>query len=141
MSEAADCVFCAIVAGERSAHVVYEDDDTVAFLDINAVDDGHTLVVPREHHESLAALPTETAGRLFQTARRVAGALVEAFGPAGYNVMHSTGAAAGQDVPHVHLHVIPREPDDDLAFAPARRRITEEEGDRVAARLREAIED
>lgn len=136
-----DCVFCAIVDGERSAHRVHEDDHTVAFLDINAVGDGHTLVVPRAHRESLTELDPETAGALFRSARAVAQALEEAFDPAGYNVIHSTGAAAGQDVAHAHLHVIPREPEDDFMFAPPRRRITEAEGDRIATELRDALEE
>jgi histidine triad (HIT) family protein len=141
MSEdsATDCVFCGIVAGDRPAHLVHETDHAVAFLDVNAVGDGHTLVVPRAHHERFTALSPETAGATFRAARTVAEALVEAFDPAGYNVIHSTGAAAGQDVAHAHVHVIPRAPDDDVRFAPPRRRLSEAEGDRIAAQLRRAL--
>jgi histidine triad (HIT) family protein len=134
-----DCPFCQIVAGEQSAHRVLETDDTLAFLDINAVAEGHTLVVPRAHVESLLAADTDTTTSVFESARRVGTALDETLDPDGINLFQSTGEAAGQDVFHFHVHVIPRWADDEIHFAPARERIDPEHGAAVASRLREAL--
>jgi len=134
-----DCVFCRIVAGEESAHVVHEDDETLAFLDINAAAEGHTLVVPKAHHRTLTDLDHETTGQLFVTARDVAGAIEESLEPHGLSLFQSNGVAAGQDVFHVHVHVLPRWNDDSFGFAPPRRRLDPETGDRIAAEIRDAL--
>lgn len=131
----ADCVFCRIVAGDEPAYLVHEDPTTMAFLDINAVATGHTLVIPRDHAPTLTDLDPSGTGALFDTVRQVAAAIERALEPDGINAFHSSGAAAGQDVPHAHVHVIPRYEDDGITFAPSRHRVTEEEGDRIASRL------
>jgi diadenosine tetraphosphate (Ap4A) HIT family hydrolase len=103
------CIFCRIVAGTAPASVVYQDDDVVAFMDIQPVNAGHVLVVPKRHAEGLAELDARVGGRLFQVAQRVAGALGAAdVKREGVNLHLADGAAAGQEVFHVHLHVIPR---------------------------------
>lgn len=112
-----DCPFCAIVASEAPASVVFEDDESVAFLDIAPANPGHTLVVPREHASGLADLSESTGGRLFRAGMRVAAALRSAFDPDGTNLLLADGEAAGQEVFHVHLHVVPRHEDDDVVFA------------------------
>lgn len=111
-----DCPFCAIVAGEAPASVVAEDEATLAFLDIEPSNPGHALVVPREHASGLADLPEQTGGRLFRVGMRVASALRSAVDPDGVNLFLADGEAAGQEVFHVHLHVLPRHEDDDVAF-------------------------
>ncbi|PSQ19162.1 HIT family protein [Halobacteriales archaeon QS_8_69_26] len=130
-----DCVFCRIVADEEPAYVVDYDALTVSFLDINAVALGHTLVIPRAHVETLTGMNASQTGALFNSVRQVAGAVQRALDADGFNAFHSSGAAAGQDVFHAHVHVIPRYEDDDISFAPPRHRLTEKEGKRVAERI------
>lgn len=105
---AEDCVFCAIAAGTAPAEIVYADDVTMAFLDVAPLARGHLLVIPRRHVVNLWDLPDDQAGPLMETTVRMAGAVNTAFHPGGINLFHSTGAAAGQSVFHVHVHVVPR---------------------------------
>lgn len=133
-----DCTFCRIVDGEESAYVVHEDEATMAFLDINAVVEGHTLVVPKAHHRTLTDMDPDEVGRLFASTREVAAAVEAAIEPDGLSLFQSNGAAAGQDVFHVHVHLVPRWGDDDVRLAPSRHRIDPEEGNRVAGEIRDA---
>jgi histidine triad (HIT) family protein len=110
----ADCVFCAIVAGEAPAEVIFEDEDAVAFLDIAPATEGHTLVVPREHYVDLFDIGLERAGRLMTSAVEVAAILRSALGVEAMNLMHASGAAAWQHVYHFHLHLVPRRSVDEL---------------------------
>jgi len=105
----APCVFCKIIAGQLPSNVIYADDQVVAFLDIRPVNPGHTLVVPRFHAASLAELKPELGGRLFQVAMHVAAALRRSgLQCEGVNVYLADGKVAFQEVPHIHIHVIPR---------------------------------
>lgn len=103
-----DCIFCAIIAEEIPGHVVYEDDETFAFLDANPLARGHTLVVPREHHDHVQDMPAETAEAVFATMHRLVPAIEEAVGADATTVGFNNGSAAGQEVGHVHGHVVPR---------------------------------
>ncbi len=104
-----ECVFCAIVAGQAPASVVYEDEQVLAFMDIRPVTSGHLLVIPRRHAADLAELDPETGGRIFQVAMGLAAAVRRSGVPCeGVNLYLADGVAAGQDVLHVHLHVVPR---------------------------------
>jgi histidine triad (HIT) family protein len=104
-----DCVFCEIVAGRLPAHVVHEDDRVLAFLDIHPLTPGHTLIIPKRHVPFLADLDQETADRLFSVTLQVAAALrASDLQCEGVNLFLSDGAVAGQEVFHVHMHVIPR---------------------------------
>lgn len=109
-----DCPFCAILGGEFDAHVVHETDDAMAFLDLNPVSRGHTLVVPKAHAERLDDLDAATTEGLFTTVRDVVERLEDGLDPEGVNVLQNNGEAAGQEVDHVHVHVIPRHGDDGL---------------------------
>ncbi|GAB7012230.1 HIT family protein [Halolamina salina] len=109
-----DCAFCSIVAERAPAYRVYEDGRTLAFLDVNPAARGHTLVVPKEHAESITEMQAPLVGDVFRTAQRVAAALESAFEPDGINVVQSNGRAAGQEVLHAHVHVIPRSEDDSV---------------------------
>lgn len=91
---------------------MYEDDDVVAFLDLFPVHPGHTLVVPRAHVADLCSCPPPITGRLFQTSARLAPAIMHATGAQGFNVWTANGAVAGQEIFHLHLHVLPRFDDD-----------------------------
>lgn len=126
-----DCIFCAIVAGDQPGHVVYEDDDVVAFLDANPLARGHTLVVPRDHHERIQDMPGEIARDVFGTIHELVPAVETAVGADATNVGFNNGETAGQVVPHVHGHVIPRFDGDGgrpiHAVAPSQEQLSEAE--------------
>lgn len=103
----ADCVFCSIVAGEMPATIVDEDEQTVAFMDINPWTRGHTLVVPRRHYEDLLEVDPDDLGSTFAMAKRVAARMKDKLGAEGVWLWNSCGEAAGQVVMHFHVHVIP----------------------------------
>ncbi len=131
-----DCLFCKIVAGELPSQRVYEDDLTVAFMDINPATPGHMLVVPRAHSEDLLAAEPRDLEAAIVTAQRQARVAKERLGVEGVNLLNSCGAAAWQTVFHLHIHVIPRYPDDQmrLPWTPAPGQLDEIAA--VAARLR-----
>ena len=104
-----DCVFCQIAAGTAPASIVDEDELTIAFLDTQPINPGHLLVVPKHHAPGLAELPDADAARMFAAGVRLAAALRASDLPCdGLNLFLADGAAAGQEVFHVHLHVFPR---------------------------------
>jgi len=111
-----DCVFCKIVADEIPSSRVYEDDTKIAFMDIQPARPGHVLLVPRKHYDRLTDMPGEETGELLTALPRLAAAVVKAVEADGFNVFQSNGACAGQVVPHVHFHIIPRHDDDGLRF-------------------------
>ncbi|MFC3477666.1 HIT family protein [Halobacterium litoreum] len=134
MSE--DCIFCRIVDGELPARVVYEDDDVLAFLDANPLAPGHTLVVPKDHYETLGDLPADEGEAVFAALHRLTPVVEAAVGADGSNVAFNNGEAAGQEVPHVHGHVIPRFEDDGgrpvHAVAGSRPDLSDDELDAIA---------
>ncbi|HUT35691.1 MAG TPA: HIT family protein [Planctomycetota bacterium] len=112
-----NCIFCKILAGQIPSERVYEDEQAVAFLDINPVAPGHTLLVPRAHHANLLETPHEVLSALLAAAPRVARAVMEATGAEGFNFVQFNGACSGQVVFHLHFHIIPRRPGDGVSFA------------------------
>ena len=104
----AGCVFCDLIAGAAEVSVCYEDSRAIAFLDIQPVNVGHVLVAPREHYESLVDLPPELGMHLYGVALRLAPIVRRIAGTDGLNIVVNSGSAAGQDVFHYHVHVIPR---------------------------------
>ena len=105
---ATHCTFCDIIKGAAEVSVCYEDTDSIAFMDIQPVNAGHVLVVSRQHFESILDLPRSLATHLFEVAMELAPAIRKVSGADGMNVIVSSGAAAGQDVYHFHIHLIPR---------------------------------
>jgi histidine triad (HIT) family protein len=110
----ADCIFCAIAAGEAPATVVDEDERTLAFMDIAPATRGHALVIPRTHARDLHEIGAEDLTACIVTAQRLAGRARDNLGASGVNVLNASGRAAWQTVFHFHLHVIPRYDDDPL---------------------------
>jgi len=108
MSTQSDCPFCGIVAGTIPSTKVYEDDRTLAFMDISPASDGHLLVVPKAHAKNLLEIPTDDLAAVVQTGQRMARRIVETLDADGVNLINSCGEAAWQTVFHFHLHVIPR---------------------------------
>ncbi len=141
MTRSDGCVFCAISAGRAEASVVYEDDDVIAFMDLGPINDGHVLVAPRDHRAGLADLTPELSAAMIELARRIAGVLRDGeVGADGVNLMLSDGEAAGQEVMHSHLHVVPRHRGDSLQITADWSRPTRGALDNRARRLREELE-
>lgn len=111
-----DCVFCKIAAGEVPSFILFEDDATLAFMDINPANEGHVLVIPKEHASDLYAVSDEALARTVVTAKKVAGAVARTLDPDGLNLVQCNGPAAAQSVMHFHVHVLPRVEDDRLAM-------------------------
>ncbi|MBQ0984747.1 HIT family protein [Streptomyces sp. F63] len=131
-----DCTFCLIVAGRLPSHRVHEDGVAVAFLDRRPLFPGHVLVVPRRHTGTLTELTPEETGPFFLRVRRITGAVERGTGAAGSFV--AANNRVSQSVPHLHVHIVPRNPRDGLRgfFWPRGRYADEEEPARIAARLR-----
>ena len=109
-----DCIFCRIAAGTAACEEIYRDDATLAFMDINPANDGHCLVIPKAHFENVFDMPSALFGTLASAAAKVAHAVNEILHPGGINLTQANGAAAGQSVLHVHIHVLPRRTGDNL---------------------------
>jgi histidine triad (HIT) family protein len=137
-------VFCDIVQGKAPASIVYADSLVMAFMDIQPVNEGHLLVVPRAHADYLAGMSNEVGGRLFEVATRLAEASRHSgIRCEGVNLLLADGEAAGQEIFHVHLHVIPRFRGDGFGyrFGPGYHYLPERGAlDQVAARIRQALE-
>ena len=103
-----DCLFCEIIAGKSPAHFVYEDEKHVAILDKYPIHRGHTLVMPRSHHERIIDMPLESVSSLFTKTIPIARGVIEVTQADGFNIGQNNGRAANQIIPHVHVHVIPR---------------------------------
>jgi len=111
-----ECPFCSIIAEDSSAYRLYEDEHSLAFLDIEPATRGHTLVVPKPHYETTIEMPASLVGEVFQTVHRVGGALETVFQLDGFNIVQSNGVVAGQEIFHAHVHIIPRYRDDGLSL-------------------------
>ena len=102
------CIFCEIINGDRLGHLIYEDDEHVAFLDKYPIDVGHSLVVPREHHERITDMRPENVGKLFSLVPKIARSILHSTNADAFSLAQNNGRAAKQIVPHVHIHIIPR---------------------------------
>ena len=107
-----DCVFCGIIAGRIPSRPIYSTDTVQAFLDVNPLSRGHTLVIPADHYETVSDLPTSVGEELFATVFQLAPPIETAVEAHGTTIGFNNGQAAGQEIPHVHGHVIPRFDDD-----------------------------
>jgi histidine triad (HIT) family protein len=133
------CVFCDIVRGAAPAHVVFEDESSLAFLDMRPLFPGHTLLVPRAHIETFQNLPEPLTGSLFRTVQRLSAAVEAACGAEGTFV--ALNNKVSQSVPHLHIHVVPRRNGDGLKgfFWPRSKYASEEEARATAEAIRAAV--
>jgi len=134
-----DCVFCKIVAGEIPGEQVYEDVHVLAFMDIQPISRGHTLVIPKAHYDGLLSAPVETLEQLVAALPKVARAVVAATGAAGFNILQSNGPCAGQVVPHVHFHVVPRREGDGIGLGSRQSPVVEDDLKQTAEAIRSAL--
>jgi histidine triad (HIT) family protein len=116
MSSQCDCVFCKIVAGEIPSACVYQDEAAYAFMDIGPVADGHVLLIPKAHYDTVDQMPASEAAAVLATLPKLVAAVKQATGCEGVNVLQNNGHVAGQVVGHVHFHIIPRVTGDRFAF-------------------------
>jgi histidine triad (HIT) family protein len=138
-----DCVFCNIIKGSAPASITYSDEKVMAIMDIQPVNPGHVLIIPKIHVAQLSELSEETGVRMFKIAMRIAEALRQSGTKCeGINLFLADGEAAGQDIFHVHLHVIPRFRGDGFQIKVGPNygsRPEREELDRIGEKIREAI--
>ena len=134
-----DCVFCKIVAGQIPSTRVYEDEHTLAFMDLGHVNPGHTLVTVKKHAENLYELNEAQAAAIAQASRRVARAIRDAFRPEGLSVYQANGKAAGQTVFHYHVHLLPRHASDGMELVWPVKNPPRETLEANAAKIRAAL--
>ncbi|WP_202758107.1 HIT family protein [Delftia acidovorans] len=133
------CLFCRLVAGEIPSAKVFEDEQTIAFMDIGQVNPGHVLVASKRHAVTLLDLTPDEAGAVMRTAQRVAQAVQAAFDPDGISLFQANGAAGGQTVFHFHLHVLPRHGGDGVGLGWPRKEPGMQALQDYAERLRQAL--
>jgi histidine triad (HIT) family protein len=133
-----DCIFCKIIKGEIPSFKIYEDDMVIAFLDINPIKPGHTLVVPKKHIPTFLESDDHTLASLTLTIKKVAISVVTGLNAEGCNISINNGRAAGQDIFHLHAHIIPRQTNDSLPGWP-HGEYKEGEGERLAEKIRQQI--
>ena len=138
------CIFCDLMRGAAEVSICYEDATAIAFLDIQPVNPGHVLVVPREHYETLNDIPKAVGLHLYQVATKLIPVVQTASGATDMNIVVNSGAAAGQNVMHYHIHLIPRRADDgfdvQLPF-PGSQMPNRQQLDAMAARIGSMLRD
>lgn len=124
-----DCIFCKIASGEIQGMRVYEDAETLAFMDLAKDVDGHVLVIPKKHCKNILDCDTETLSAVMNTVKKVSLHLTEKCGYDGVNLLNASDESAGQSMPHFHIHIIPRRKNDGIdawpAFAGAKEEIAD----------------
>lgn len=136
-SGSGDCVFCKIIASGIPCHRVFENDHLLAFLDIAPLAQGHTVVIPKAHAERLDQLDPEVVAEVGRQLGRIGRRVVSATAAEGYNVLQNNGSVAGQVVPHVHFHIIPRRSGDGLGYRWNAKSAAQDELAALATRINE----
>ena len=135
-----NCIFCKIIAGTIPSAKVYEDDNFVAFMDINPIACGHTLVIPKTHCRNALDTPDSVAAGFYPVIVKVANAVKKACNADGINIMQFNEPAAGQEVFHSHVHIIPRKEGDNVGIkVPERLKPSMEEISKIARAVKEAF--
>ncbi len=134
-----DCIFCKIVNGDIPANIIYENEDMIAITDIGHVNRGHTLVIAKQHAETMMDLDENLAASAFRAANKVAKALEAAYHPDGITILQANRPAGLQTVPHFHLHVLPRQTDDGVTVAWPVKNPSPDELLAIASEVREAL--
>lgn len=130
-----DCLFCKIIQGEIPCCKVYENEHTISFLDIFPAGLGHTLVVPKKHYASYQEAPIDVINYVMETGKKVADALVSSLSAEGFNLFLNNGKVAGQVIPHLHFHLLPRFKNDGLQLALPPQKVTAEELQEICKKI------
>lgn len=134
------CIFCRIVRKEAPASIVYEDNKVMAFLDIRPLNEGHTLVITKKHYEYIYYVPERDVAHLFKIVGKVACAVKKGVGAEGISIAQHNEKAAGQDIFHLHVHVIPRYEGQKLPRFEEIQEVRREKLDAVAEKIRQHIQ-
>lgn len=134
-----DCLFCKIIKGEIPAAKVYEDDNVLAFLDIHPVNPGHTLIVPKIHFDNLLDADDEILKAMIVATKKVAAAILKGLKYEAFNLEENNGAIAGQVIPHLHWHIVPRTADDGLKHWPGKE-YAEGEADDIVNKIKTQLQ-
>ncbi len=136
-----NCVFCRIIEGLEKAEILYEDEHIISILDINPVNFGHALVIPKEHYDNFLSLPEELYLYLLKAVKIVAQAIMDSIEPkpGGFNLVSNNGFVAGQRIPHLHFHIIPRYSGDGLKFKPIIKKYAKGEIEKYASLIKQRI--
>ena len=132
------CPFCMIAEGKIPAKIIYEDEIVKAVLDINPANKGHIIVFPKNHYQFLFMMPDNEVARIFQVANKLSKIVFELVGAQGTNIFVANGQVAGQNAPHVLVHVIPRFENDGVGLVWQPKKIEEKETDEIANKLKES---
>jgi len=133
-----DCIFCKIIRGEIPCDKVYENDKVLAFLDISPVSKGHTLVLPKKHYENLQQIPENLLCDLIKAVKKIAPATLKPTNAPSFNLIVSNGKEAGQEVPHIHMHIIPQLGKDTQINLP-HGKYKDSEMEKIADKIRKAL--
>lgn len=141
VAEDASCVFCKIVAGEIPATVVAEDESALAFLDVGPLAEGHLLLIPKEHFANISEMPPELVAAIARRLPELGRAAREVMGVEGFNVLVNEGRVAGQEVPHVHFHIIPRASGDRLGYRWNAGKYADDRAEAIQSRYKKVLGD
>jgi len=133
-----DCIFCKIIAKEITSYKVYEDKYTFAFLDISPVNPGHILVTPKNHIKNIEEADEKTLCQIMRTIKKIGKALKDGMKAESYNVMENNDPIAGQIIPHLHFHIIPRKKDDGLILWP-QKEYNKGEAEKISEKIKNAL--
>lgn len=139
MKPMTDCLFCKIIAKEIPSTSVYEDADVYAFLDIHPVNPGHVLVVPKIHCAGFLDCASDILPKWISVTQKIAQGMKRGLGLEGLNLEQNEGAVAGQVIPHLHIHIVPRRADDGLKHWPGKAYASNEEAEATAQKIRGAL--
>ena len=133
------CIFCKIIKGEIPSAKIYESKDIISFLDIAPANKGHALVMPRQHYESFADVPEKITNELIEVIKKIGKAQKKSLGAGGFNILLNDAKIAGQEIPHSHMHIIPRFANDGLKFIWPQKKYTEGELDQYLEKIKKEI--
>ncbi|MBI5778994.1 MAG: HIT family protein [Planctomycetes bacterium] len=134
-----DCIFCKIVDGKIPSTKLFEDDSAIAILDINPITFGHSLYIAKEHYATLLDVPEGKLPGIIKNLQKVVSALLKATGCEGFNIIQNNQRCAGQLVPHLHFHLIPRRPNDPIHFNWQIGTYQNEESQKLAEEIRKQL--
>ena len=103
-----ECIFCDVMDGKLPSYMIYDDDDCLAILDKYPIDNGHSLIITRQHYEKITDMSIDDVSRLFSKVPKIINAIIKATGADGFSIAQNNGKSAKQIIPHVHIHLIPR---------------------------------
>lgn len=134
-----ECIFCKIARKEASAEILFETENTIAFLDINPINFGHTLVIPKHHYKEFHQIPDDISKELIVVTSKLSRAILDSLKPHGYNIFTNNGRLAGQAIMHCHFHIVPRYFKDGIKFRPNPKSYNQKEMKQYGDLIREKI--